>query len=351
MNKPGFTLVELMIATFIASIVAILLFASLSQLNRFVPALDNVTDISERAALVNAQLERDLGGVMAPEEFYARQKKQAKSKPQEAPKENAPASGKATSGTQDETQETEKEKKPLEKIFYSVNKEGMLEQLSFITDNPLQIYWGPKSGSARPRVARVLYTLKEEGPVSKKKNQKKSYSLIRQESENLEFDAMVKETNAQQFVLAQGIKSFTAEYTAVMQTQKKEQEAQKETKEAPSEPAKKDIRKSTDWLGKQAAQTDQLSTKDEQEVMPLVPQLAQFTATFWDAQQKHSFPFRFTLAMRQEIEREKKAEDVSARLMGTLREVFGQTFKPAQQPQTQLAQNKQPPLARRPAKR
>ena len=55
-----------------------------------------------------------------------------------------------------------KPKKPLEKVFYSVNKEGNLNQLSFLTTNPLQVYWSSKAGSAKPRIARVLYTLKEE---------------------------------------------------------------------------------------------------------------------------------------------------------------------------------------------
>ncbi len=73
MNKPGFTLIELLIATFIASILGVLLFSALYQVNRFVPLVDNTTSIYEKAALINAQLERDLSGATAPNEFYYRQ--------------------------------------------------------------------------------------------------------------------------------------------------------------------------------------------------------------------------------------------------------------------------------------
>ena len=72
MNKPGFTLIELLIATFIASILGALLFAALFQMNRFVPRIDQYAEIYEKAALVNAQLERDLSGVTASNEYYYR---------------------------------------------------------------------------------------------------------------------------------------------------------------------------------------------------------------------------------------------------------------------------------------
>ena len=91
-----------------------------------------------------------------------------------------------------------------------MNKEGNIDQLSFITTNSLQVYWSDKAGSAKPRIVRVLYMLKEE-PT---KDAKKSYSLIRQESNNLEFDPIAKGgKDISEYVLAEGIKSATIEYT------------------------------------------------------------------------------------------------------------------------------------------
>ena len=58
-------------------------------MNRYVPVIDNLTGIYEKAAIVNAQLERDISGVTAPNEFYARQKKAEPKKGEEAKKESA----------------------------------------------------------------------------------------------------------------------------------------------------------------------------------------------------------------------------------------------------------------------
>ena len=75
MNKPGFTLIELLVSTMIAAILLSLLFTAFYQINRFVPDLDNKTNIVEKAALVNSQLEKDFAGIIVPNEFYARQPK------------------------------------------------------------------------------------------------------------------------------------------------------------------------------------------------------------------------------------------------------------------------------------
>ena len=93
----------------------------------------------------------------------------------------------------------------------------MLDQLSFITTSSLQVYWGPKSGSAKPYMVRVLYKLKEE-PA--KRDGKKSYSLIRKETPKLEFEDIEK---AQEYVLATNIKSLTMDYTAVLIEPEKKQ--------------------------------------------------------------------------------------------------------------------------------
>jgi prepilin-type N-terminal cleavage/methylation domain-containing protein len=74
MNKSGFTLVELLIATLIAGLLGSLLISAVYQVNRAVPIIDTRSDVYEKAAIVNAQLERDLSGVIAPNEYYVRQK-------------------------------------------------------------------------------------------------------------------------------------------------------------------------------------------------------------------------------------------------------------------------------------
>lgn len=327
MNKPGFTLIELLIATFIASILGVLLFSALYQVNRFVPVVDNTTGTYEKAALINAQFERDLSGVIAPNEFYYRQPEpEKKKKDEEKKKEEAKKKEKEsanTKATADEEGE-KKPKKPFEKVFYSTNKEGMLNQLSFITTNPLQVYWSAKSGSAKPRIARVLYQLKED------KGTPKSYSLVRRESSNLEFDSIAKgKEGPQEYVLADGIKSLTAEYTYYVpeKKEKKEQaEATKaEKKEAASEPKKKEVKKTLEWIPQ-----DKKEGKEEpgKEQLPLAPQLVELKLALWDAQRKRSTPFTFKIHVQSDIPEKREAEDITQKLLGTLREFFTQSFTP-----------------------
>lgn len=251
MNRAGFTLLELLIATLIASILSALLFAALFQVNRYVPVIDNLTGIYEKAAIVNAQLERDLSGVTAPNEFYARQKKVEPKKGEDAKKESAAKKEdeeKKKAAEAKAEADKEKSKKPLEKIFYGVNKESNLDQLSFITTNSLQVYWSDKAGSAKPRIVRVLYMLKEE-PT---KDGKKSYSLIRRESNNLEFDPIAKGgKDISEYVLAEGIKSAQVEYTFFPP-----EEPAPSTQPTPGATAgkqvkeKKESKKTPDWAGK-----------------------------------------------------------------------------------------------------
>lgn len=331
MNKAGFTLIELLIATFIASILGVLLFSALYQVNRFVPVVDNTTAIYEKAALINAQFERDISGTTAPNEFYYRQPEPEKKKKQEesdaktkAEKDKKKSEEEKKSGEAEKEEGEKKPKKPLEKIFVSTNKEGVLNQLSFLTTNPLQVYWTAKTGSAKPRIARVLYMLKEE------KGTPKSYSLIRKESQNLEFDPITKTGNgAQEYVLADGIKSLSVEYTYYVPEKREEQKisAESKAKDGVSEPGegmdsgpkKKEIKKTAEWIPAERG-------KEEPNQLPLAPQLIELKIALWDNQRKRSTPFMFKIRIPSDIPDKREAEDVTQRLLGTLREFFTQSF-------------------------
>ncbi len=345
MNRPGFTLIELLVATFIAGLLSVLLFAAVYQINRFVPVIDSMTDLYERAALVNAQLERDLSGVTVPNEYYARmpkkeavkkegeQKKAANEKTKKADETLRQAQGER-GGQNEEKSEDNQPKKPLEKVFYGINKDGIFDQLSFITTNPLQVYWSTKAGSAKPRVARVLYKLKQE---PKPKTGPQLYSLIREETGNLEYDALGKE-HAKEYVLAQGISGMTVEYTAVLPEEKKDEkmasEKQGTLRQAQGE---REIKKTRDWLGKSPQEAPQPEAPKEK--APLAPQLIEFTVNFWDAHKKRAVPFTFKIRIRSEID-EKRADE-SPRLLEKLKDLVGQVFPP-QAPNTVVVQGQKP---------
>ena len=344
-NKPGFSLVELLIATFIASILGALLFTALYQVNRFVPRIDNTSLVYEKAALLNTQLERDISGVTAPNEYYYRlpepEKKGKKDSDlkQDSAKKKSEAEKKQAAEQAPEEKE-KKSQKPLERVFYSTNKDGNLNQLSFISTNPLQVYWSAKAGSAKPRVARVLYTLKEE------KGSPKSYVLVRQESPNLEFESITRtgKEAAPEFVLADGIKSLTVEYTYIVPEKKESApESPATTSSEKKEPKKKEIKKSIEWVratpSPQAAPAS-AQPKPEQQI-PLVPNMAELKIALWDTQKKRNTPFVFKFAIPSHVPEKRETEDVSQKLLGTLREFFTQGFGQPQ-PTTKLTNTMRP---------
>lgn len=346
--QAGFSLIELLVATLIASILMTLLFAAFYQINRFVPVVDSRTEIMEKAALVNAQLEKDFAGIIVPNEFYDRQPKQKETLRQaqgdqdkEAKQKDDAAKKKAEADKDNQPKADEKKKRPLEKIFYSVNKNGMLDKLSFLTTSSLQVYWGPKSGSAKPRIVRVLYALKENKVT---KDGKKSYSLIRKESPKLEFDEIEKST---EYVLADNVKSLTMDYTAVLIEPEKKPSANQAQKPAPA-PAKPEIeiKQLAEWKEKnQESETAQGEKKDKNEKqMPLVPQVISMDISFWDAAKKRSFPFVFTYKVPGEFALRKVTEDLTEKMLGSLKEMFGQIAPPPSNKPPQFAQRQQSPF-------
>ncbi|GMU18936.1 MAG: hypothetical protein AMXMBFR12_01280 [Candidatus Babeliales bacterium] len=335
MNTKGFSLIELLVATMIASILGTLLFSAFYQINKFVPAIDNRTNIIEKAALVNAQLEKDFAGIIVPNEFYDRS----------SLRQEASDSAKATtdrSADKDEKAKQEKEaqpkadkKKPLEKIFYSVNKSGMLDKLSFLTTSSLQVYWGPKSGSAKPRIVRVMYSLKE-NPASKEG--KKSYSLIRKESPKLEFEEIDKSL---EYVLADNIRSLTMDYTAVMIEPEKKQSPNQAQKTTQSARPELEIKQLSEWQ----ENVSQGEAKDQnQKQMPLTPQVISMDISFWDVAKRRSYPFVFTYKIPGEFALKKVTEDYAEKMLGTLKEMFGHVSPQSQNKPTQMAQRQQSPF-------
>lgn len=334
MNKPGFSLIELLVSSLIASILGTLLFTAFYQINRFVQVIDNRTTIIEKAALVNAQLEKDFSGIIVPNEFYDRQPK-TKEKAPTADANAKKEDSQKKKNQQDKTEksaEAESKKKPLEKIFYSINKAGLLDQLTFLTTSSLQVYWGPKAGSAKPRMVRVLYKLKE-NPATK--DGKKSYSLIRKESPKLEFDEIEK---GLEYVLVDNVKSLTMDYTAVLIEPEKKPAVDKGQK--PAQKQEIEIKQLSEW--KEKTQKEETEKDQNQKQMPLVPQVISLDLGLWDAAKKRGTSFVFTYKVPGEFALKKSSEDFTGKMLGTLKEMFGQ-IAPPNKP-TQVAQRQQSPF-------
>lgn len=335
MSKSGFSLVELLVATMIASILGTLLFSAFYQINRFVFAIDNRTSIIEKAALVNSQLEKDFAGIIVPNEFYDRQPK-SKERPSSdagAKKNDVQKKEDEARKKQEEADAEQKKKKPLEKIFYSINKNGMLDALSFLTTSSLQVYWGPKSGTAKPRIVRVLYLLKE-NPIGK--DGKKNFSLMRKESPKLEYEDV---QNSLEYLLADNIKSLTMDYTAVLIEPEKKLAANQNPGQNTAKP-EIEIKQVSEW---QQGKPQNEEVDKNQKQMPLVPQVISMDISFWDENKRRSFPFVFTYKVLGEFTLKKSVDDIAGKMLGTLKEMFGH-ITPAQNKPMQVAHQPQSPF-------
>jgi len=242
--KKGFILIELLIATLIAGMISILLLTALQQTNKFQSVIDNNIDIYTRATIFHHQLEKDIMGAFVPIQAY----KQSTS-----------------------NEKTDK-KPPLDHIFYSANRDKKFDILTFITTNPLVVYWGVKTSSTKPRIARVVYRLLSE---DKKKS---SYKLLRQEGSEL-FFTHYKKNNPKaprSYQLINGIKDLSITYTIVEEQQ---------------EIDKKQLlyKKVNEWNW---PQKDQLNKKEK----PPLPQFITVNLVLWDNDYKHDVSFTFVFA-------------------------------------------------------
>ena len=130
--KPGFTLIEIILATALAAIISVALIVMLQQMNGTLMRVDRISDLDMRATMLQNQMERDLAGAFAPTDFSATNSSGESS--------FAKASDFAKAST-DTSADKAKGPKKIEKIFWG---DKTLEMLTFITNNPLQAYWGER---------------------------------------------------------------------------------------------------------------------------------------------------------------------------------------------------------------
>ncbi len=253
--KQGFMLIELIIATLIASMVAGVLLAALFQSGRVQTSVDTIIDLSVRVGVVSNQLEKDLSGVFIP--VQAQEKKQVLNTP------------KVSSEKQEIQKEVEKKApKPIEKIFYSTNKNGQLDTLTFITNNPLAVYVGKDVGVVKPKVVRVQYSLK---PENEKKD---SYALFRQESMELDVENY---KNVTPYEVIGGIKKCTMTFTA--RIEKKDDKAE-------NPKISYEYKTLNEWTSEQKKEEDK-----EKSGFPRIPYQVEMKLLLWDKQDKKDKEF------------------------------------------------------------
>lgn len=279
--KPGFTIIEILIATAIASIAGLMLTNAMSLMQRNRAYVDRYTDLFSRAALVHNQLTRDISGAFIPVQADLQT--------------TTTIPAKSAQGKQ----------KSIDKVFYSVNEGGQLSVLSCITNNPIQFYWGEKVGKPQPLVARVVYRLDRD------KKRKDSYTLFRQQGNELDF-AQYKDKKVRTYELIDKIKDFSVEYVAMIE---KKQQATKTTEEQKTSPEMQIQVKKTEtetkvererktfkeWQIDSKKQAEQ--KKQNQPVQPLIPHWMIIKISLWDNNYKHATQFEFVIPITTSLDR------------------------------------------------
>jgi len=281
--RQGFMLIELIVASLVASMVAAILLAALAQSNRFQTIVDNLVDTSVRIGVVSHQLEKDLMGAFIPTSSFAKASSAAKALEDKSEAKQGTSGGEKKEAVQAAPEK--KEEKVLGKIFYSTNKNGQFDTLTFITNNPLVVYVGKDVGVVKPKVVRVQYTLK---PEAEKKD---SYALFRQESMELDLDLY---KNVTAYEVIGGIKNCTMTFTARI---KKEQEQGKAPTETKSEKVEYEYKVLNEWVSEQkkessfAKATEDRAEKKEKEEFPRIPYSVEIKMILWDLQDKREKEF------------------------------------------------------------
>ena len=276
--KAGFTLIELILAFMFSSIILTVLFNSFFQINRSSLLTEDIIDMNTRMLIMQNQFEKDLSGAFVPVQGIVEKKKE-----EEKPKDEV-------AQKKEKAEVPKKEKpKPVNDIFYSANKGDSLNELTFISNNPMRVYEYAENAQVKPCVVRIVYRLV---PDPKKKG---SFILTRQEGTELDFAQYKKNATKpiKAYELADNIKSLSIEFTAPI-TKEEKKEPTKETKDK-KEPVK-------EKKEKKKAEPVPFETKKEwrsnelREKKPETSQLPQFVTIkliLWDNQYENERTFTF----------------------------------------------------------
>jgi prepilin-type N-terminal cleavage/methylation domain-containing protein len=230
--KRGFSLIEFIIAMAIASGLALLLFNSLNQSTQTLKMVESIATVDINVVSFYDRFERDISGAFIPvigdpdladRTFMQRLEKQQKDA---LAKQNAQAQG--AGGQAKAPQVNIKPEKPvslrdiqLKKPFVYEEEGQNLKTFSFITCNPFAVY-----GPAKPRMARVSYTLKHD-PIDKD-----NYALWRRQSDKLAFES---DKESREYVIMRHIKSLRLELLAPPQKDENKKDEEQDPKQQQQE--------------------------------------------------------------------------------------------------------------------
>jgi len=315
----AFTLLELVISIAIAAILSLSLTMLLNQSYASQKKLETLTALYERAALLFTQLERDLMGATIPiENILALETSSSASSYAEATADKKATADRAEKKGEKKTEPApssadKKEEpvyKPFDRVFYYKRANNQLF-FSWITHNPLQLYWGSGVGVARPRIARVMYRL-EQDPADKT-----LFKLLRSEGFDLTYAPYEKhsEQKYKGYALVEGIKSLKITCVAVIQ--KKESSsasatADKQKKE--QQPPQTEVKTADTWEWPLPKDDSKKTDEKKTEELPPLPQGVRIELVLWDeaTEREVTFEYGIYIPSLPVLNREKKSSSAEA---------------------------------------
>ncbi len=203
--KPGFSIIEIVVAIAIGAIVAMLLYQATAQTARVVKTIEVQVDVHTELALFMDRIQKDISGAFVPH-F-----------PEE--KEEAELQQKKEEKKQNKDSKPEKKKENEQNIFDVQSMDitdGMHKGASlftFVSTNPLMVY-----GESVPRRVRISYSFEDQ------KEGKALFKLLRYESPEVDFKKFEEKKKSRAikgYTILRNIRSFSMECFAPAEEEKK----------------------------------------------------------------------------------------------------------------------------------
>lgn len=247
MMRPGFSLLEIIIALAISSFVGIMIFNTISLLQRASSRYNQLITIDSQQQLLFSHMQKDISSMVLPLWGFAPNQK-------------------------DKKEEQEKAQQDYIKRFglqIEVENER-LKSLSFVTTSVLRTYGPPKT-----RLARVRYILlpdaKHEG----------FFTLMRQESPELAMQDFERTHTA--YAIAFGIKACTIACTSIIES---------------DQDNKRKIEEVSSWTFAESLKQQPQAQQGMRVEQPIaLPQIITLAGTMGDLTSEHEHPFSYVFSI------------------------------------------------------
>lgn len=269
----GFTLIELLAALALSSILAFMLFSILFQLSNSLRIGSDLIDTEIKIVTAQHRFEADFSGSFVPLQMQNRLQKESIEKKKK---------------TEKTTQELQIKK--IEKVFYGSVHDGMVDTVTFITNNPMQAYWEGTIGRPEVKIVRVVYRLIRS--ENDEPDLPPSYRLMRQESPKLDFELFKQGGKISEHELIDNIKSMSIEYQTLVPKESSGDNV-------PDQDVSLELQKSNEWT-----QPENKSVKGEKK--KLIPNFVQITLFLWDDDRKKAIEYFFLIPLASSVDSSKK---------------------------------------------